>query len=332
MLPLESKLDGAIVEQIRQKLIVSERILLIAHKNPDGDTMGASLAFFWYLKGLAKKVDIACYNMPGEALMFLPGVEHIIHEFQPSDYDLIISFDTADPKLSGFDKTYPEVFSHKERHINIDHHMSNLMFAGINLVNTECASTTQVLFYLFETFKAIITRDIATCLLTGLYTDTGSFMHQNTTADTLRVGARLMAYGADLASLSKHFFATKPVNQLRLWGRVLNRAKLTDEEVIVSAITQRDFSELQSNKDHLSGAIEYLKYVPGIRYAEILSEEEGGRVKGSLRTIRDDVDVSEIASHFGGGGHVKAAGFSINGKLEQEVSWKVTGEGEERKF
>ena len=189
-----------------------------------------------------------------------------------------------------------------------------------------------MLFYLFSAFKAIITRDIATCLLTGLYTDTGSYMHQNTTSDTLRVGARLMAHGADLASLSKHFFNTKPVNQLRLWGRILNRAKLTEDDVIVSAITQNDLEELKANKDQLSGAIEFLKYVPGIRYAEILSEEEGGRVKGSLRTIRDDVDVSAIASNYGGGGHVKAAGFSIPGKLEREVQWKVVGEEGERRF
>lgn len=326
------KLDEAVVEQIKQKIIAAKKTLLIAHKNPDGDTLGAALAFCWYLKGLAKEVDVACFNEPGEALQFLPGVEGMIYEIDDAQYDLIFSFDSADPKLSGFDKSHPEIFSRRDRHINIDHHMSNLMYAGINLVVTDCASTTQVLFYLFSHFKAIFTRDIATCLLTGLYTDTGSYMHQNTTSDTLRVGAELMSYGADLSSISKYVFHTKPVNQLRLWGRVLGRAKLTDDQVVVSAITQADLNELNSNKDQLSGAIEFLKYVPGIRYAEILSEEEGGRVKGSLRTIRDDVDVSAIASGYGGGGHVKAAGFSIPGKLEKEVKWKVVGEGEERRF
>lgn len=325
-------LDDLVVEQIKQKIIGAQKTLLIAHKNPDGDTLGASLGFYWYLKGLGKDVDVACFNEPGEGLQFVPGVEHMIYEFDDTEYDLIFSFDSADPKLSGFDKSHPEVFSRTDRHINVDHHMSNLMYAGINLVVTDCASTTQVLYYLLKAFKAIFTRDIATCFLTGLYTDTGSYMHQNTTSETLRVGADLLAHGADLASLSKHFFNTKPVNQLRLWGRVLNRAKLTDEDVIVSAITQRDLQELGANKDQLSGAIEFLKYVPGIQYAEILSEEEGGRVKGSLRTIRDDVDVSAIAGNYGGGGHVKAAGFSIPGRLEKEVQWKVVGEGDVRRF
>lgn len=325
-------LDEGIVEQIKQKIIAAKKTLLLPHKNPDGDTLGSALAFYWYLKGLARDVDVGCFNEPADSLKFLPGVSNMIYEIDDSQYDLIISFDSADPKLSGFDKSHPEIFSRKERHVNIDHHMSNLMYAGINLVQTDCASTTQVLYYLFKSFKAIFTRDIATCLMTGLYTDTGSYMHQNTTAQTLYVGSDLLAHGADLASLSKHVFNTMPVNQLRLWGRVLSRAKLTDDEVIVSAITQADLDELDANKDQLSGAIEFLKYVPGIRYAEILSEEEGGRVKGSLRTIREDVDVSAIASHYGGGGHVKAAGFSIPGKLEKEVQWKVVGEGEERRF
>ncbi len=326
------QLDEHIVEQIKQKIIGAQKTLLIAHKNPDGDTLGASLGFFWYLKGLGKDVDVACFNEPGDGLQFLPGVDQMIYAFDDTQYDLIISFDSADPKLSGFDKSHPEVFSRKDRHINIDHHMSNLQYAGINLVMTDCASTTQVLYYLVKAFKGIFTRDIATCFLTGLYTDTGSYMHQNTTADTLRVGSDLLAHGADLASLSKHFFNTKPVNQLRLWGRILSRAKLTEEEVIVSAITQQDLHELNANTDQLSGAIEFLKYVPGIRYAEILSEDGAGRVKGSLRTIRDDVDVSAIAGNYGGGGHVKAAGFSIPGNLQREVQWKVVGGSEEKSF
>lgn len=323
-------LDPTLVEQIKQKIIASRRTLLLAHKSPDGDTLGSALAFYLYLKGLAKEVDVASYDQPAEVLRFLPGSETIIHELDEARYDLIISFDSADPKLSGFDKSHPEIFSRKERHINIDHHSSNLMYGGINLVRTDCASTTQILYYLFRQFKAIFTRDISTCLLTGLYTDTGSFMHQNTTADTIRVGADLVRHGADVASIARHIFHTKPVHQLRLWGRILNRAKKTKDDVVVSAVTKSDLSELGSHKDHLSGAIEFLKYVPGIRYAEILSEEEGGRVKGSLRTIREDVDVAAIAATYGGGGHIKAAGFSIPGRLEEEVQWKVVADSGEK--
>ena len=327
-----ASLDPKVVEQIKQKIIGAKKTLLLAHKSPDGDTLGAALACYLYFKGLGKVVDVCSYDRPAEGLRFLPAVDEVIHAIDEASYDLIISFDSADPKLSGFDKSHPEIFSRRDRHINIDHHPSNLMYAGINLVVTNCASTTQVLFYLFKHFKAIFTRDIATCLLTGLYTDTGSFMHQNTTSETLRVGSELVRFGADVASISRHFFQTKPVNQLRLWGRILGRVKRTKDDVLVSAVTKLDFDELGSNKDHLSGAIEFLKYVPGIRYAEILSEEEGGKVKGSLRTIREDVDVSAIAAGFGGGGHIKAAGFSIPGRLEQELQWKVVAENEEKSF
>lgn len=326
------QLDEQIVSQIKQKIIAAKRTLLLAHKNPDGDTLGSSLAFYLYLKGLGKKVDIACYDQAPESASFLPGSQDIIQEFNDEDYDLVVSFDSADPKLSGFDKKHPKLFERTGRHINIDHHKSNLMFGDINLVQTDCASTTQILYYLFKEFKAIFTREISTLLLTGLYTDTGSFMHQNTTPDTLRVGAQLVKTGADVTAISKHLFNTKPVHQLRLWGRILNRAKKTKEGVVVSAITQADLTELGASRDHVSGAIEFLKYIPDIKYAEILTEEEGGKVKGSLRTIRDDVDVSAIAATMGGGGHVKAAGFSIPGKIEEEVQWRVVEGNNEKIF
>lgn len=322
-----------IIEAIKKKIIDAKKILLLAHKNPDGDTLGSALAVFHYLKGLAKDVDIGCFNTPAHGLLFLPGVEEVISLIDDSKYDLIMSFDSADPKLSGLTESHPEIYARKDRHINIDHHVSNLLYAGINLVMPTCASTTQVLYYLFQSFKAILTRDIATCLLTGLYTDTGSFMHQNTTADTLRVGSDLVAYGADVSSIARCFFQTKPVAQLKLWGLILDRAKITEDQVIVSAVTKRDLLDLGANKDDISGAIEFLKYVPGIRYAEILSEEEEGKVKGSLRTIREDVNVSSIAGSFGGGGHVKAAGFTIpNASLDGEYRWRVTGEQGEKIF
>lgn len=322
-----------LVEAIKQKIIASKKTLLLAHKNPDGDTMGSALAMFHYLKGLAKEVEVGCFNAAADGLQFLPGIQNVIHTFDEQQYDLIMSFDSADPKLSGLEKSHSAIFERKDWHINIDHHVSNLKYAGINLVISECASTTQVLYYLFKEFKAILTRDIATCLLTGLYTDTGSFMHQNTTAETLRVGAGLLAHGADVTSIARQFFQRKPVHQLKLWGLILDRAKITPENIIVSAVTKADLQSLGADKDDISGAIEFLKYVPEIRYAEILSEEEEGKVKGSLRTIRDDVNVSAIASGFGGGGHVKAAGFTIpNARLGGEYQWRVTGDQGEKVF
>ncbi|MDP3975457.1 MAG: DHH family phosphoesterase, partial [bacterium] len=139
------QLDEALVKQIKQKIAGAKKILLIAHKNPDGDTLGSALAMFWYLQGLAKDVDICSSNKPGEGLLFLPGTDQIIHEIDDSRYDLVFSFDTADPKLSGFQDKHPNIYANKERHVNIDHHSSNFLFAGINLVVTDAASTTQVL-------------------------------------------------------------------------------------------------------------------------------------------------------------------------------------------
>ncbi|MEK7137656.1 MAG: DHHA1 domain-containing protein, partial [Patescibacteria group bacterium] len=112
------------------------------------------------------------------------------------------------------------------------------------------------------------------------------------------------------------------ISTLRLWGRVLEKISITEEGAAVSAVTAGDFRATGANFSELTGAIDYVNSIPGMKFSLILSER-GGKVKGSLRTLRDDIDVSSLAQKFSGGGHKKAAGFSINGKLAEETRWKV---------
>jgi phosphoesterase RecJ-like protein len=117
-------------------------------------------------------------------------------------------------------------------------------------------------------------------------------------------------------------FRTAKVSTLRLWGRVLEKISISDEGGAISAVTKGDFAATGADASALTGAIDYLNAVPGMRFSMILSERDG-KVKGSLRTLRDDVDVAAMASKFDGGGHKKAAGFALPGKLKPEVRWKV---------
>jgi phosphoesterase RecJ-like protein len=192
-------------------------------------------------------------------------------------------------------------------------------------VDPNAASATMVVYGLFEALGIEIDRNIATCLLTGLYTDTGSFMHSNTSAETLRVGARLVAKGANLRGISKEIFRTTKISTMHLWGRVMRNVTLTSDKVAMSVLTENDFKETGASYDEMTGAVDYVNSVPGADYSVILTER-GGRVKGSLRTLSDEVNVAEIAAQYGGGGHIKAAGFALEGKLEKEVRWKVVGE------
>jgi bifunctional oligoribonuclease and PAP phosphatase NrnA len=316
-------LNLQIVAQIRNRIISAKRILLMAHRRPDGDTLGANLAMLFYLEGLGKKVQVHCIDEAPHNLKFIPRSKELIHHIDPNNYDLYISCDAADDKQTGLSESVPQLFTERRNDlINIDHHASNTYFGGINLVYPNMASATQVVYTLLKHFKAHISAPIATCLLTGLYTDTGSFQHSNTTVQTMRMAADLLRSGANLKDIVKEFFKTTPVEALRLWGKVMSRVKTTPEGVAISAVKNRDFAETGSSKEDLSGLVDYLKFIPGIQYANLITEEQD-KVKVSLRTIRDDVDVAQIAVQHGGGGHVKAAGFSVDGRLEEETKWKV---------
>ena len=132
-----------------------------------------------------------------------------------------------------------------------------------------------------------------------------------------------MRAGARRQEIVDAVFRTAKLSTLKLWGRVLEKISLTDEGGAISAITKGDFRATGAHYSELTGAIDYVNAVPGMRFSLILSERDDGIVKGSLRTLRDDVDVAEMAGKFSGGGHRKAAGFSLPGKLQPEVRWKV---------
>jgi len=159
--------------------------------------------------------------------------------------------------------------------------------------------------------------------LTGIYNDTGSLMHSNTSLEVFEICARLMECGGNVTQISKHMFQSTPVSTLRLWGRVLENARVNDEGVTVSIVTWKDFDDCGAGPDSVSGIIDLLNSVPDSKYTCLLNEDQNGKVKGSFRTQRDDVDVAELAAQFGGGGHKKAAGFTMPGRIHQELHWKI---------
>jgi len=133
----------------------------------------------------------------------------------------------------------------------------------------------------------------------------------------------LMMKGANVQKISKELFHTTPANRLRLWGKILERTYVNDEGVTVSAVNRSDYASCGVTSKDTGGIIDYLNAVPDSKYCVLLSEDEKGLVKGSLRTQRDDVNLSEVASKWGGGGHPKASGFGVQGKLQPVLSWRI---------
>jgi phosphoesterase RecJ-like protein len=236
----------------------------------------------------------------------------------PSRYDLIITVDTGDlEQLGRFYEDNTDLFS-KIPVINIDHHASNDNFGKINLVDIMGSATTEIIAPLIHEFEQdsgekLMDEDIATLLLAGIITDTGSFQNANTTPRSFAVSAQLIRAGARQQEIIQHVFKTKHLSTLRLWGRILSNIRVDKPHRFVwSTISRRDFQDTGSREDETGGIIdELLTNAPGTEVVLLLKERGDGIISGSVRTTSPSVDASAIAELFGGGGHTQAAGFKL---------------------
>lgn len=236
----------------------------------------------------------------------------------PSKYDVIVTVDTGDlVQLGRFYEDNPELFTSLPV-INIDHHASNDNFGKVNLVDIMASATTEILLPLIEemeqrTKMELFDEDVATLLLAGIITDTGSFQNANTTPRSFAASAKLIKYGARQQEIIKHVFKTKHLSTLRLWGRILTNIKLDQKYRFVwTTLSLKDFSDTESREDETGGIIdELLTNAPGTEVVLLLKQKTDGIISGSVRTTSSSIDASKIAGMFGGGGHVQAAGFKI---------------------
>jgi len=325
-----------------QHLLASSRhVLCVCHRAPDGDAIGSLLGIGLLLEKHLPQVHVTfhCVDPVPETFHFLPGVFRVQRAPATASYPLpgeqplqgdetIIFLDCAEPKLTEMQSTHPAFFDGSFQTIVIDHHPMNPRFGTHNFLVPDAASTCEIIVDLAKSWGWSIDADCATCLLTGVYTDTGGLLHSNTTAKVYRTVAELLRVGGRRQAVVTAVFRMAKLSTLRLWGRVLEKITLTEEGGAISAVTEGDFRATEAEYSELTGAIDYVNAVPGMRFSLILSERDG-KVKGSLRTLRDDVDVSKMAGKFSGGGHKKAAGFALEGKLRPEVRWKVVDNDKE---
>ncbi len=301
--------------------------LILIHANPDGDTFGAGWALYHALLSQEFDVDMACKDDIPESFHFIGNTSFIKHDFNPNDYKTFIFVDCGDKRMTQFHNLYPEILSENVHKINLDHHPSNDLFGDINGVFTKAASTTEIVYHLLLDLHIHITPSMATALLLGLYTDTGAFMHQNTTPHVYQIAGDLLEKGANMARISKQVFRTYDLPTLKLWGRILQNVSITPEGAAIVGISREEYESLGLKRDDISGVIDYINALDEVEYVVMLSEDEKGNVKGSLRTRKDHVDLKALAEQFGGGGHVRASGFTIpKGRLQKEVRWKIIQE------
>ena len=244
---------------------------------------------------------------------------------------MIIFLYIGDIKRSQIVDYLKGIYSEKISTVNIDHHPiafsdpEHEKLIDLHLVDNSMSATAEIIFYYLNHHNHNINRNIATCLLTGILTDTGNFSNKATTDSSMSVAGNLLLCGANLGQITDTIIRNQSVNTLKLWGRALSRLTYNPENrIITTAILLKDLEECQVDKDAADGIANFLNNLRNAKAVIVFREEDDGMVKASLRTTRDDVDVSEIAKKYGGGGHEKAAGFSTKGTLEYDESgWRV---------
>lgn len=320
-----------IAKQIYNEIQKAEHILLVPHQDPDGDALGSATALMHYLKNIDKDHTIFCSTGAESKLHFLPYVEELTTEeaiWEESYFDLVIVLDSGDLKYAGIDE-YIKNLKHKPKIVNIDHHDQNTEFGDLNLVIPSAASTTQILYRFFTLNNIQIDTYLATCLLTGILTDTDNFTNAATTVASLEIAGNLVKKGGKINLIKQIMFQDKSVSALKLWGQALSRLSKHDEhEIVYTYLTQDDLKDYNVKEEETKGIANFMNSLDEGKAALILKERSDGNVKGSFRTTRDDIDVSELAQALGGGGHKKASGFQSNSDIEKtlEKVWKTIEE------
>jgi len=304
------------IQKIKQLLTDSRRILLVTHQNPDGDGLGAVSALAQYLKKLNKDYVMFCKDVSPANYQFIP----LLHELTTDpevfnqNHDLVIVMDAGDLKYAGIDDLLQR--DKFKTLINIDHHVSNNHFGDINLVLPEVSSASEIIYQLFRFWKIQLDKEMATALLNGIIFDTGVFSNSGTTLSSLQVASHLLNIGARHMEINKNILRNKSLSLLKLWGRAFERLQYNSSyDLAFTVITLKDIIECGAEPESASGLSNFFNDLAGAKVTLVLIEQPDSIIKGSLRTTRDDVDVAKLAQSLGGGGHQKAAGFSVSGRL-----------------
>lgn len=296
-------------------LFAAKRIIILPHVDADGDALGSCFALGLALSGTGKEVKIVLEENPVKVYASLPG-RHLISKIEDADPAgaTAVAIDTGDRERLG---SRISLFNNADATVNIDHHITNTNFAQNNLVLTGCAAAGEIIYYLLNTMKLEINNDIAECLYIAILTDTGGFGYSNTTADTHLITAALVGKGIDIAEISKRVFGTIPIQKLKLRAEAVNNLDLiAGGKVAVITLRRSSFEKLGTRDEEADGIVNIGRTIEGVEVAVLLIETASGKIKVNFRS-NDYVDVSKIAAYFSGGGHIRAAGCTMEGKLEE---------------
>lgn len=301
------------IDNIKEEIEKAKDIVILTHESPDGDAVGSALAMYLTLKKLDKQVDVIIPEY-SSVFKFLPGADEIKKEGRKEAYDLAISVDvTGIRRLNGFAKYFEDA----KTKIQIDHHQVNEMFADYNFVNPDSPACAQNLIFIIEKLGIEIDKEIGTCLLTGIITDTGGFKYEGVSAETFEFVSWLLAKGVNVSYIYKRVLQMKTRANFELRKLIMDRMEfICDNKITFTYMTLEDEKNVGSEPGDHEGLVEIGRDIEGVEVSIFIREIENGAYKVSLRS-NNYVNVSDICIAFNGGGHIRAAGCTLKGTFEQ---------------
>ena len=301
------------LDDILKEIEKVQNICILAHERPDGDAIGSSLAFYHILRDMGKNVEVLMKKVP-KTFDFLPGFEAIKEVPSMGKFDMAIVVDC--PSISRVNPEFIKYFESADVKVEFDHHINNSMFADYNIVNHVSPACAQILVGSFDYLELDISNDAMTCLLTGIITDTGGFKNSGITVETFEIAARALSQGIKLPAIYKASMLTITRNKFEAQKVAMDRMEFfADGRISFTYINQEDTKNLELKAGDHEGIVEIGRNIENVEVSIFLHEEEKG-YKISLRS-NDYVNVSEICTLFGGGGHIRAAGANTTLPLEE---------------
>ncbi|KKU49101.1 hypothetical protein A3D60_01635 [Candidatus Uhrbacteria bacterium RIFCSPHIGHO2_02_FULL_47_29] len=311
-----------------EALLGAKNPIFILLQSVDADALGSTMALVHALEKAGVQPTIFCASAIPTFLQFLVKgrvIENDGNKLNLEHYDLAIVTDAGSIHRTGIQSKLEAYVQNGGRLLNIDHHHVHEPFGTVNLID-EMASATAVLVYdILKLGGWAIDADIATSILVGIVADTDNFSNAGTTMRALTIAAECYAKGAEVRQVWRGLYRHQPLQALQLWGLILSRLERNDRwGIVATIILQEDFKRHGLSDEAIDGLANFLSSLSDTKATMVLTEILDNQIKGSLRTTRDDIDVSKLATALGGGGHKKAAGFTVPGRLVRtEQGWRI---------
>jgi len=316
-------MDTSLFTKAYSLIKTANNILVVTHEQPDGDALASACLIAEILSLAGKKYELYCHSEVNHQYGFLPHQDELKNNLKNFSFNLIITLDCGSVERTKLEK---KILSRQanQQVLEIDHHPKIKDYADLEIRDSAAAATTEILYYFLKANKIKINKDMASCILTGILTDTGNFLYPSTSPETVNIASEMLVKGAKLPQIMENTWRNKSIASMKTWGKAMSRLKINKEYNFGFTVLKSEDVPEEVTEEELEGMSGFLSNLNAVKGIMLLRQLPDGRIKGSLRTSNPKVDVSKLARALGGGGHAKAAGFTIEGEIQEtEKGWKI---------